>query len=326
MLKKLAVSLVVAMAFMCLCLPQDAVASPAIYESAKPLTVSADGAYVPTDVDPYIERGRTLMPLRPGATAIGAEVKWYSKQKIAVITKDRNKLTFVLNEKAFYKNGKKRALDVPLQAKSGRIMLPLRAFAEALDVDVGWDAGTATVSVRTGGPMLTPPPKAQLPEEIYWLVDKYYTTEKNDGIVGSWWTEYIHENLTYDEGYVDPNFENALYHECIFIYKVAGKYKGILIFHADDNWHDPNSEKSTTVSELKPSNFGKNIIPSGDLGNIFLLEWPPLYVKSPAMGIEGDTYINLKPVDENLMSHTHTLAFYGDDLEVITPDAYYRRF
>lgn len=321
MLKKRMTMLMVLLALTLL--PTAAFGYDTIEESPLPLTVSADGLYVPTDVDPYIERGRTLMPLRAGATAVGAQVQWHSQSKKAVITKGSTKLVFTLNQKHFTKNGKRLALDVPLKVKKGRIMLPLRAFAEALDVEVDWDRFTATVFVTTGEPMAAPPDKSQFPKTVHWLIDKYYTADTSDGkLLGSWWDTYTQADYT--NAVVD---ENAQYYTWIFFYQVADQYRGVIMDHTDYDVTNPNSVKSTIVSELVPTTNGMNHIPKTDREALFQVDWSSLYAKTYPTGLEGLHTLNFKAVDQNQICNTHRFSIYGaHDQEVVYNGTYYSRF
>lgn len=308
-MKKVAAFLVIFIGLGVLPQSADAYTLP-IYETAKPVTVTADGAYVPTDVDPYIERGRTLMPLRAGADAIGATVAWHSHAKKAVITKGNNKLVFILQQKYFIKNGQRLALDVPLQIKKGRIMLPLRAFAEALDVQVNWDKSTATVFVFTGGPLAASPDKSPLPQAVHWLIDKYYTADTSGGtLAGSWWHNSKREEVNSST--------------CLFFYKMPnGAYRGIeLVYEQMDN-----GLTATEVSELVPSTFGMGRIPQNERGFIFWKDWMSLYGKVTPRGHIGDHYSNFKLAEDGSLCRSYYMVDIGSDLSIFDEKTYYHAF
>lgn len=44
------------------------------YTLSVPITIHVDGKYVPTDVDPTIRNGRTMVPLRAAGEALGATI------------------------------------------------------------------------------------------------------------------------------------------------------------------------------------------------------------------------------------------------------------
>lgn len=67
-----------------------------------------------------------------------------------------SQLSIILNKKYVNKeqvevklDGKYMTFDVPAQIINGRTMVPVRAISDAFDAEVGWDAATQTVSIKT---------------------------------------------------------------------------------------------------------------------------------------------------------------------------------
>ncbi|HYF92362.1 MAG TPA: copper amine oxidase N-terminal domain-containing protein [Symbiobacteriaceae bacterium] len=52
-------------------------------------------------------------------------------------------------------DGKTIAFDVPPRLESGRVLVPLRAIADALDLTVGWDGATSTITLTGDGTLIT---------------------------------------------------------------------------------------------------------------------------------------------------------------------------
>lgn len=63
--------------------------------------------------------------------------------------KTEKKVIFVIDNKAYSVDGHPLTLDVAPYIKSSRTMLPVRAVAESLDMNVGWDAKTSTVTLTS---------------------------------------------------------------------------------------------------------------------------------------------------------------------------------
>jgi copper amine oxidase domain protein len=63
--------------------------------------------------------------------------------------KTQKKVVFVIDNKAYSVDGHPLTLDVAPYIKSSRTMLPVRAVAESLDMNVGWDAKTNTVTLTS---------------------------------------------------------------------------------------------------------------------------------------------------------------------------------
>ena len=56
-----------------------------------------------------------------------------------------------MNKATGYKNGKTFTMDVPPMIVNDRTMLPVRALASALDLNIQWDDATRTVSIENDG-------------------------------------------------------------------------------------------------------------------------------------------------------------------------------
>ncbi|MEW6426100.1 MAG: N-acetylmuramoyl-L-alanine amidase [Bacillota bacterium] len=114
--------------------------------------VQVAGREVTFDVPPVIENGRTLVPLRGIAEALGARVAWEEKSKTVTIAKDGEtgsitvKLT--VGKTIALKNTEKIALDVPAKIIQNRTMVPLRFVGEALGAAVRWDPASRLVSIN----------------------------------------------------------------------------------------------------------------------------------------------------------------------------------
>lgn len=94
--------------------------------------------------------GRTMLPMRGICQELGCEVTWNSKASEAYAVKDNHTVVFAVNKKTGYKDGQAFAMDVPPMIINDRTMLPVRALADALDVDIKWEETTRTVRIGKG--------------------------------------------------------------------------------------------------------------------------------------------------------------------------------
>jgi hypothetical protein len=95
------------------------------------------------DVAPVIVDGRTLLPVRFMAYALGATVDWNdATREVTLVTADGASLTFAIGAFA-------PGMDVPAQIIDGRTMVPLRFISEFFGATVEWDAATRTVEILT---------------------------------------------------------------------------------------------------------------------------------------------------------------------------------
>ena len=152
---------------------------------AKEINVTVDGKAVEfTDAKPYIdEKGRTMVPLRPVADAMGIDVEWDRRTKTAVFSETYSQgiegFGYDVNGKAVYgeivymslsfkvnepkvemfanvekDNGEMTMItdhfqmDTTAVVKDGRTYAPLRYMVQSFGYDVGWDKATSTVTVK----------------------------------------------------------------------------------------------------------------------------------------------------------------------------------
>lgn len=113
------------------------------------IKVIVDGKEVVFDAAPYIENGRTMVPVRAIFEALGASVDWLPETRTVLAKKDAYVLTLAIGEDRMQKNSAYFALDAPASIKDDRTYVPVRAISEAFDCSVHWDNSTRTVMVES---------------------------------------------------------------------------------------------------------------------------------------------------------------------------------
>ncbi|MFA9422916.1 MAG: stalk domain-containing protein, partial [Sedimentibacter sp.] len=96
---------------------------------------------------PFIESGRTLVPLRAVFEVLNCNVNWDEGTNTAVVEKDSTKILIPANSKTAYINGIANSLDMPAKIVNNRIMVPLRFISEAINKTVIWDDAEKTVLI-----------------------------------------------------------------------------------------------------------------------------------------------------------------------------------
>lgn len=95
------------------------------------------------DTKPYIKGGRTMLPLRYIAEALGYRVAWLSETRTAVIMDLGLRVEIPVDSSFIIVNGVKYTSDVKPDMRNNRIMLPIANIARALglkdDKDILWD-------------------------------------------------------------------------------------------------------------------------------------------------------------------------------------------
>ncbi|CFX11875.1 Copper amine oxidase-like, N-terminal [Syntrophomonas zehnderi OL-4] len=102
------------------------------------------------DAVPYIKAGRTYVPVRYLAYALGvaeADVVWDEATQKVTMTKGDNKVELTIGSTTYAINGEAKTMDVAPEINNGRTMLPARYVAEGFGYAVGWDPGTRTVLI-----------------------------------------------------------------------------------------------------------------------------------------------------------------------------------
>jgi len=125
-----------------------------------PPTVLLDGLRLNFDVPPTIVSGRTLVPVRVIAEALGMQVAWDPDARRVTASGQGQSVVLFIDRTDAYVNGKPALLDVPATIVGGRTLVPLRFFSGAFGAGVGWDDATRTV-------LLTSPPRAMHLEAFY---------------------------------------------------------------------------------------------------------------------------------------------------------------
>ena len=100
-----------------------------------------DGVEVPIDESgsvAYVENGRTMMPVRGIAEAIGAEVDYDSDSRIVTVENEDTMIAMRIGDNEMEVNGQPVMLLTAPEIKEDRTMLPIRDVAEALDCEVEW--------------------------------------------------------------------------------------------------------------------------------------------------------------------------------------------
>nr|WP_325297705.1 stalk domain-containing protein [uncultured Dysosmobacter sp.] len=109
--------------------------------------VIADGREASRDVDPVIVNGRTMVPIRMIAEALGADVEWVSSFQGARLTRAGVQIDLPIGKTTGYKNGEPFQMEVAPYVKDGRTMVPARYVAEFFGQHVEFNSETRTVEI-----------------------------------------------------------------------------------------------------------------------------------------------------------------------------------
>jgi hypothetical protein len=114
-------------------------------------TMFVDGKPIALEAAPIILNSRTLLPIRAVVEAVGGTIAWDPLTRKVTITRNDKMLELWIGFSKANLNGEAVSIDVDFKVvpiiMNGRTLLPLRFVAEALALDVQWDAATKTITI-----------------------------------------------------------------------------------------------------------------------------------------------------------------------------------
>jgi len=114
-----------------------------------PISIVVNGQTIDFDVEPYIEEGRTMVPVRFVSEQLGAHVAWDGDEQKVTINLEDTTIVLEIGKETVWINDQEHEgiLDVPAEIVEDRTMVPLRFVSEALGEAVKWEGETRTVFV-----------------------------------------------------------------------------------------------------------------------------------------------------------------------------------
>lgn len=106
-----------------------------------------DGETLNLDALPEVKNGRTMVPVRAVAEAIGGDVEWVQDKQQVVMTRAGSTVTMTLDSTTATVDGQAVEMDVAPYATNGRTLLPARYVAEFFGQKVDWDGETHRVLI-----------------------------------------------------------------------------------------------------------------------------------------------------------------------------------
>ncbi|NLB17439.1 MAG: tetratricopeptide repeat protein [Syntrophomonadaceae bacterium] len=132
-------------------MPCSALASEANFSLGKTF-YNVDNANNPMDAAPYIKDGRFFVPVRYTALVCGIDqdnIAFDSNtQRLTLVTDDGLQINFQVGKKNMVVNDSTKSMDVAPENIKGRVYLPIRYIAEALNRGVTWHAQEERVSIQ----------------------------------------------------------------------------------------------------------------------------------------------------------------------------------
>lgn len=114
-----------------------------------PVSVYLNGHPLTFPVQPVIEEGYCLVPMRAIFEAEGAKVSWDKRTATVTAVKDGTALTYRIGESVAYDNLKPLTMPIPGQVIDGTTLVPLRFVSETLGNLVKWHDYSKSITIST---------------------------------------------------------------------------------------------------------------------------------------------------------------------------------
>jgi len=125
----------------------------------RPLTVTVDGCQISfSDKGPIIVYNRVLVPVRGVFENMGFNAEWDSDTRLARLEGNGIIVLIPADSSVFYVNNIAITPDVPQRIKDNRMLLPLRAIAEAIGGTAEWDSINRVAKIISNQPITSPTP------------------------------------------------------------------------------------------------------------------------------------------------------------------------
>lgn len=160
---------------------QARVAQETLQVSFSNIRIALNGQTIPTEFEPFVFDGRTYLPVRDVANALGFAVTWEAATNTVHLTAGATTApNFVLttgsvrneNIVAHFNNIRIAVNGVPVVTEfdpfvfDGRTYLPVRDVAHAVGFEVTWEAATSTVHLTQPVAVATPNYPAHVPANV----------------------------------------------------------------------------------------------------------------------------------------------------------------
>ena len=175
------------------------------------IKIEIDGKNVISDVAPFINNERTLVPIRVISENLGYNVNWDNNSRKVTVKNSNKTIELFIGKKNVSVNGVDNSIDVAPMIKNDRTFVPLRFISESFDNDVKWDNNTRTVRINKKEKIASP--ISNKSNSIIYDANnvskssnskKQYIdySEQNRKVVEDYYNRQKHNNYDYQPSYI----------------------------------------------------------------------------------------------------------------------------
>jgi uncharacterized protein YbaP (TraB family) len=119
------------------------------HATEKPIGVWIDGTEVKLgNTSPVVEKGTTLVPMRPLLESLDVNISWNEKTKTVTGTKNGLALSLTIGSTTATVNGEKKKLEVAPKTISNTTYVPVRFIGETIGYKVEWNPALRTITYK----------------------------------------------------------------------------------------------------------------------------------------------------------------------------------
>ncbi|MBP3447825.1 MAG: N-acetylmuramoyl-L-alanine amidase [Clostridia bacterium] len=116
------------------------------------------GKQITSDVEPYIENSRTMVPVRMITEKMGYDVLWNPVTRMVTIYSPEKRVVLTIDNAIARIGDDTVRMDTPAVIRQDRTFVPIRFVSENFGYDVDWDNDTRSVLITKPQPTPTPTP------------------------------------------------------------------------------------------------------------------------------------------------------------------------
>lgn len=118
-------------------------------ENDQNVHVFVNGRQPAFDVQPFIQNGRTMMPVRAIAEQLGLNVTWDPISRHVTFSNTQHSILLTIESNQALVDGTKVTLDVPAMINNGRTVVPLHFVSQSFGAAVQWFPQGSIVAINT---------------------------------------------------------------------------------------------------------------------------------------------------------------------------------
>lgn len=251
--------------------------------------IEYNGKIIKSDVQPFIQNERTMVPIRFISETLGYKVDWNNEERLVSITGKDTSLELKIGSKKAKVNGKEVELDAPSIIKNERTFVPLRFVAENLKAEVKWDNDNFKVIINdsSNSSILN----LSSDEELYVKEVKSLQNDLNKSIANLK-SSFFENAASLSDAELNSAYEKANSE----IRNIVDKIKNMSVPDKFKNSHDYTVRASEKALEILPGLKESIITKNEDSAKKFIIELNDFQVKMQEAkdafeaALKGQTY------------------------------------